>query len=260
MLEGWVASLRRPDGKPMQAAARNTKVSTIRSFFAFATERGWLEVNPFIWINPAKVPRRVAKRVPKAELSKILSAAPFRERTMILLMLQVGLRRGEVAGMSLEDYDPDGRWLVVIGKGDVERRCSVPEEAAIALEKWIDSMPGDVRTGPMWPSTHNPGKGISARTVSARITQVSNDCGLHINPHRYRHTMATETVQTGASLPAVAQQLGHSSAKVTADVYLSANDDEIAKQMEGRTYLNAECPAPNPPAAEAGEEGGAFDT
>lgn len=262
-LEGWVASLRRPDGKPMQASARNTKVSTIRSFFAFATERGWLEVNPFIWINPAKVPRRVAKRIPPAELTKILATAPFRERTMILLMLQVGLRRGEIAGLALEDYDPHGRWLTVIGKGDRERRCAVPEEAAVALEKWVDAMPGDVRTGPMWPSSHNPGQGISPRTVSARITQVSNDCGLHVHPHRYRHTMATEAVQAGATLPALAQQLGHSSAKVTADVYLSANDEEIAEQMEGRTYLqgrDVERPAPDPPAAVAGEEGGAHGT
>ena len=237
VLEGWVASLRRPDGKPMQAAARNTKVSTIRSFFADAAQRQWIETNPFIWIKPAKVPRRVARRVPRPELQQILATAPFRERTMILIMLQVGLRRGEIASLRVEDWDPDGRWLTVVGKGDKERRCAVPEEAAAEIEKWIDHLAGNVRTGPLWPSTHNPGKGISPRTVSARITQVSNDCGLHVHPHRYRHTMATEAVQAGASLPALAQQLGHSSAKVTADVYLSANDDEVAEQMAGRTYL-----------------------
>ena len=237
-LEAWVASLRRPDGRQMASSARNTKVSTVRSLFAYCTQRQWIDVNPFIWIKPAKVPRRLAKRVPRNELADVLETAPFRERTMIVLMLQVGLRRGEIAALRVENWDREGQWLTVVGKGDKERRCSVPDEAAVELEKWIDALPTTIRSGPMWPSTHRPGEGVSPRTVSARITQVSTDCGLHVTPHRYRHTMATEAVQAGASLPALAEQLGHSSAKVTADVYLSANDDEIKEQIEGRTYLD----------------------
>lgn len=231
ILEAWIASLAH-----LQPSSRNTKANTLRSFFAWATERHLIDVNPFIWIRKAKTPKRAPRRVPRDQVRDVLTAAPFRERTMILLLVQCGLRRSELAGLRVEDWDPDGRWLTVIGKGDKERTVAVPAEAAEALEAWVASLPGGSdRQGPLWPSTHRRGQGLSDHTIAVNITRIANEVGLHITAHQYRHTSASDALQAGATLSAVARQLGHESESTTS-IYLSATPEEVQAQIEGRRY------------------------
>ena len=168
----------------------------------------------------------------------MLDAAPFRERTMILVFVQCGLRRSELAGIRVEDWDPEGRWLRVVGKGDKERTVAVPAEAAEALEAWVAALPGPNRQGPMWPSTHRRDRGLSDHTIAVNITRVAAEVGLHITAHQYRHTAASDALQAGATLSAVAAQLGHSQESTTA-IYLSATPEELRAQIEGRRYRGA---------------------
>lgn len=228
-IEAWIGGM-----TELAASTRNTKVTTIRSFFAWATERETIERNPCIWVRRSKVPKKLPKRVPREQVEKVLEAAPFRERTMIILMLQLGLRRAEVADLRIEHWDRERGLLAVTGKGSKERSLTVTEEAERALTAWLS----DGRTaGPMWPSSHRARTGLSQRTISMNITRVAQDLGLHITPHQYRHTMATDALQAGATLPAVSRALGHESLDTTS-VYSSINDGEMREQLEGRSYFD----------------------
>ena len=235
LCEAWIASMRRPDGSPMKVAARNTTVSTIRSFFAHALLRGWIDVNPWTFIRPAKIPKRAPKNVPPDQLRQLLAAAPMRERTWLIIILQCGLRSGELAGLQVSDWDRDNAKLRVIGKGDKERRVTVTCEATEALEQWLNTLPDNAMTGPMFPSPSRPGKGIAAGTITKNVGKIASDLGLHIWPHRLRHTMATDALQGGATLSAVKEELGHET-EATTSIYLSITDDQRRDQLEGRRY------------------------
>lgn len=231
-IEAWIGSLRTPGGHRLQPGARNTKVATIRVFFKWATERELIDRNPFVWVKSAKVPRRLPRRIPVDHVNRILAAAPFRTRTMAILSLQLGLRRSEIAGMQVEDWDRDGGWLRIRGKGAKERSLPVTEEAAEAMAAWLSD---GRETGPMWPSSHRPGQGLSQRQVSAVLTEAAHELGLHYTPHQYRHTFATDALQSGATLTAVATALGHADEKTTSR-YLSIAPAELKDQLEGRRY------------------------
>lgn len=231
-IEDWIGSLRTPRGAPLQPGARNTKVATIRVFFKWATERELVDRNPFIWVRSAKVPRRLPRRIPAEHINRILANAPFRTRTMAILSLQLGLRRAEIAAMQVEDWDRAGGWLHVRGKGAKERSLPVTVEAYEALTAWLSD---GRETGPMWPSSHRPGEGLSNRQVSAVLTEASKTLGLHYSPHQYRHTFATDALQSGATLSAVATALGHADEKTTSR-YLSLTPTQLKDQLEGRRY------------------------
>lgn len=231
-IEEWIGSLRTPQGTPLQPGARNTKVATIRVFFKWATERELIDRNPFLWIRAAKVPKRLPRRIPVDHVEQILANAPFRTRTMAILSLQLGLRRSEIAAMRVEDWDRAGGWLHVNGKGAKERSLPVTEEAAEALEAWLSD---GRQAGPMWPSSHRPGHGLSIKRVSEVLTDISDVLGMHYTPHQYRHTFATDALQGGATLTAVATALGHEDEKTTSR-YLSIAPTELRDQLEGRRY------------------------
>ncbi len=235
-LEAWVAAMVKSDGSPITPNTRNTKVSTVRAFFAWAAERSYIEVNPCIWLKRARQPKRLPKRVPREQVEKVLEKAPFRERTMIRLMLQLGLRRAEVANLRIEHWDRRAQTLKVTGKGSKERELPVTAEAEITLDAWCNYLAHCDRTaGPMWPSSHAAKDGMSMSAISKNITQVSRELGLHITPHQYRHTAASDALQAGATVPAVSRMLGHESLETTS-VYVSVNDRELREQMGGREY------------------------
>ncbi len=238
-LEDWVASLAHN-----AASTRNTKLSTIRSFFAWSTERSYIEVNPCIWLKRVRQPKLLPRRIPRQQLDQVLSKAPFRERTMIILMLQLGLRRAELADLCVESWDRDGDKIRVIGKGSKERVLPLTSEAREALEAWCTYLAHcGHEAGPLWPSSQVARGGMSKRTISMNITRVSNDLGLHITPHQYRHTMASDAVEAGMALPALSVALGHENWNTTKR-YVSVSGEQLRDGLEGRSYRKGGHPAP----------------
>lgn len=233
-IEAWIASLRTRYGQPLAPSALNTKTATIRGFWAWALERNYVDRNPMTGIKRAKVPRRPPKSVPPEQVAAVLSTADFRVRTMILLMVQLGLRRSELAGLTVEDWDRDNGFLYVRGKGSKDRNLPLTSEATEALEAWL----ADGRlAGPMWPSSHRPGEGIAVRTVSNIIGEAAKDHGLRITPHAYRHTAATDALANGATVDGVRRILGHESLATTT-IYLHTKPEDLREQIGGRNYFD----------------------
>jgi site-specific recombinase XerD len=229
-IEAWIGSLTTRAGRPLAPSARNTKVATIRVFFAWATERGLINRDPTLQIRRARTPKRPPRRVAVDQVALVLAAAPFRARIMITLAVQMMLRRSEIAALQVEDWDRKGGFLYVRGKGAKDRNLPLTEEATEALTAWL----ADGRqSGPMWPSPH--GKGLSVRTVAQIISSAAAGVGLKINPHAYRHTGASDAVLSGASLDAVRRTLGHASLNTTT-IYVDTRPEELRGQIEGRRY------------------------
>jgi integrase/recombinase XerC len=234
LIQRWIVAQRQAG---IMDSTINTRMATVRGFYTWAVDEDLVDRSPTRRIKPIPVRRRPPRAVADRHVSDVLAAAPFRERTLILLDVQTGLRCTELANLRVADWVPSERALYVReGKGAKERWVAVSAEAAVALDQWIATLPEGCEW--MWPSNYGRRRGLPIRpsTVADAIASASSATGRRFTTHQLRHTTAKGMLRNGAGLPEVAQQLGHSSVAVTGDVYGRATVDEILAAVEGRQY------------------------
>lgn len=209
--------------------------STLRQFFGWATDVADIcPRNPAAGIRNARTDRRQPRRVPARHVTAVLEHADLQGQTMLLLAAHLGLRRSEIAGLRVEDFDPEARTLLVRAdhaKGRKDRTEPVEGEALRALCDWLrwrarqrPPAAGPLVSGPMWPSRQSA-TGLSHGSIYRIITEASHRAGHHYPPHGYRHTAATEMVLQGAPLEVVRKVLGHEDLS-TLSVYTDAGVEE----------------------------------
>jgi integrase len=106
-----------------QSARTRLKVtSVIRSFWGWMEEQGHIAISPAAGIRRPRAERRVARVLPLNARPRLLEQAKHpRDRLGLFCLLVLGLRRAELAGVQIRDFDPDRGILRVFGKGQKER-------------------------------------------------------------------------------------------------------------------------------------------
>ena len=147
-----------------------------------------------------------------------LKPAGARDAAIIAVLYSCGLRRAELVGLDVADYDQDGGELrVTAGKGRKQRLVPVVNGAAQALGDWLAIRGND--PGAMFVSLKGPSKGgrltpqaiynmLGKRAKQATVTNVS--------PHDFRRTVVGDLLDAGADIVTVQKLLGHSDPNITA--------------------------------------------
>lgn len=156
-----------------------------------------------------------------------------RDRVILTLAYCCGLRRSEIAGLILTDYDPKTGRLVVLGKGAKVRAVHVSGRGKAHVDIWI-KIRGD-RPGPLLCAMSRWGKPVarknqfSASAVHARLDALGTAAKIeHFSPHDLRRTFITRLLERGVDLNTVRQLAGHASTNTTA-VY-DRRDEKVAKE------------------------------
>lgn len=138
-----------------------------------------------------------------------------RDRALIRLLHDLGLRRAEAASLDLRHLE--GSTLMVLRKGQARRRpATVPPETLAALEDWIAAR-GD-QPGPLLLSLDNRSRGRRLTTdgIYHVIKTVGRRAGLKVTPHGLRHSSVTTALDlSGGNIRAVARFAGHASTQTT---------------------------------------------
>jgi integrase len=146
------------------------------------------------------------------------SAAGARDGAIIAVLYSCGLRRAELVGLDLADYNQDaGELTVRAGKGRKERICPAVNGAADALADWVD-VRGD-EPGPLFYSVKGAHKGnrLTTQAIYKLLGKRAGQAGIsHISPHDLRRTVAGDLLDAGADLVTVQKLLGQSDVNTTA--------------------------------------------
>ncbi len=146
----------------------------------------------------------------------------IRNRALLAVLFRSGLRISEALALFPKDLDPAGGSLRILhGKGDKARTAPLPSDAAEAVDRWLDCRKRLRLTGrhplfctlrgePLWDSY--------VRTLCKRLAAKAG-IEKRVHPHGLRHGWALAQVQSGTSLNAIQQLLGHRSLHTTS-VYL----------------------------------------
>jgi integrase/recombinase XerD len=140
-----------------------------------------------------------------------------RDFAILLLLVRLGLRAGEVSALTLDDVDWTQGQLLVRGKGGHNSRLPLPVDVGKALAACL-------RRGRPAPSSRHlllrmraPYRALGSSAVSQIVRRACQRAGLAaVGAHRLRHTAATQMLRRGASLSEIAQVLRHRNAGTTA--------------------------------------------
>lgn len=231
-IEAWLAGMVDPFGAPLMGSTRRTRLTATRSFFHWAVERNLIQRDPARLVRSPRTRKGPPKRARGDDLAKVLAVAEPRARVMMIVALQTFIRRTELAGLQVEDWDGD-RLYIRHGKGGKERWVAVPDEARRELAAWVAVLGRSY--GPMWPSSHRPGEGLTPGSISHIVNRAGQRAGVKLWTHLLRHTGISDAVAAGAPISAVQRQAGHSSSSVT-DHYIHMRDVEVRTAVEGRRY------------------------
>jgi site-specific recombinase XerD len=175
---------------------------------------------------PAVASRRLGglpKGLDAAQVQRLLRSCDRRRHSgrrdyaVLLLLVRLGLRRGEVARLELDDIEWRSGALRVRGKGPSDDRLPLPSDVGEALVSYLRRSRPPARARHVFlnlRAPHGPLGPAAIGSIAARALRRSGLPGY--NPHRLRHTAATAMLRAGASLDEVAQVLRHRSHDTTA--------------------------------------------
>lgn len=222
---------------------RKQRLATVRPFFRWLAVNRHIDRDPCLAVEPPKVPPLAPRALPLDEVAALIAAAHDpRDRLIVLLMVQEGLRCCEVVRAMTTDVDLSRRAIGVRGKGGhggVTRTLPLSDETVAALAGYYAER-GRV-AGPLIASRRDPHAGVSAHHVSKLVARLMRRAGVKLaggdgrSAHACRHTMATDLVDAGADLLTVQQALGHAQIQTT-QTYLRGVTPDLRTAMAGRVY------------------------
>jgi integrase len=130
---------------------------------------------------------------------------------MLMLLVRLGLRAGEVRALRLEDIDWRAGELVVRGKGNRTERLPLPSDVGQAVAAYLRrGRPVTAQGRTLFVRVRAPHRPLSSSGVTRAVAAAASRAGLgRVSAHRLRHTVATQMVRSGVPLPEVSQVLRH---------------------------------------------------
>lgn len=236
-IESWWASIAK-----LAPGTRRNYLGTVTAFCAWLHQNKELSTNPVLdaELKAPKVPKRIHRTLEEEAEALFGACVEQRERLVLSLGFQAGLRRAEIASLEVGQVSFTQSTLRVIGKGDKERIIPLPAELRRELKAYLAET-GTV-AGPLIRSKRSPNQGVGPETIWLIFTTVAQRAGVKLRahdgvaPHTMRHTAATDVARNCRDVKVVQEFLGHESSATT-DIYINHLPiTTIAEAVEGRCY------------------------
>ena len=235
---GSVAGLRRRHieayklylaARPSARGGKLSKISlaehlgTLRTCFERLAEWDGDDIPAAVLVFDGDLPLRdepLPRFLDDAAFTKLLQAAradpdPF-TRLAVEFLARTGLRKGEFLDLAVDSVVQIGAayWLhVPLGKLRTDRYIPLHPQLKDLLDDWLARRPASLRSPYLFTEY---GQRVRQNRVDRAVAKTARAAGIgHVSPHRLRHTLATQAINRGMSLEAIAALLGHRSMRMT---------------------------------------------
>ena len=230
------------------ARSRNTRLSAVRSFFKYVAvnEPQLLHHCQRVLAMPAKRhEKRAIDYLTRAEIEALIQAPDLstwhgrRDRALLALALQTGLRVSELISLSCGDIVlGTSAHVRCMGKGRKERATPIRKNSAKVLRDWLAERRG-AATDPVFVSNrnHRLSRDAVEQIVRTHVIVAAGKClslkKKRVTPHVLRHSAAMQLLQNGVDRTVIALLLGHESVETT-QMYIHA-DIRLKEKAMART-------------------------
>lgn len=244
IIRKWVVHLME---KKYASKSIHRKLSSLRSYCKYLIRLGELDSDPVEKVLKPKLSKRIPQFVDEKSLNLLLDNYEFgenfvglRNRLIVNLLYQTGIRRSELTGLHLRSVDLEQKTIKVLGKRSKERLIPLGNEINNEIETYIfereRSFPGIQEESLFITEKGRPVYDkLVYRVVTKYIGMVSTL--EKTSPHILRHTFATHMLNNGADLNAIKELLGHANLSAT-QVY-THNTFEKLKSIYNQAHPRA---------------------
>ena len=229
----------------MSRATLARRAATARAFTAWAVREELITADPALRLKAPKREKSLPGVLQQGQVQRLVAEAEsaaaegepmaLRNRAMLELLYATGVRVGELAGLDVDDLDPDRRTLRVLGKGNKERTVPYGLPAALAVDDWLRRGRPALAAAESGPALFlgARGKRVDQRQVRSVVKGLLDGLGdtSATGPHALRHSAATHLLDGGADLRAVQEILGHSSLATT-QIYTHVSVDRLRQSYQ----------------------------
>lgn len=235
----WLADQKGNAGRRLSANTQRQRLRMLRVFFERIIEWEWADAptrNPIIGRDIPPRPEPLPKFLDDRDAAKLMAAANAatdpRDRLIMEILSRTGMRASEVCGL-----DPDAvvcigdnHWLrVPVGKLRNDRYVPLHPDLVALLATWTaDNLEHIRRHRRLIVDHRGP---FDRHLVSRVVRRVAHKAGVKAHPHQLRHTLATQAINRGMRLEAIASLLGHRSMEMTL-TYARITDRVVADEYE----------------------------
>ncbi|GHU55711.1 tyrosine recombinase XerC [Bacteroidia bacterium] len=234
IVRNWIIHLL--DNKAAPSSV-NRKLSSLKSFFKFLVKQGVISTNPLRFVVGPKTKKPLPVFIRETDMNEILDGDGFkddfegvRNRLILELFYDTGIRRSELVGIRNADIDYPGCKLRVTGKGDKQRLIPFAENLKKRMIAYKEIRDREIGTESEWFFIRKNGNPLSVSIIYGIVKKSLS--GLTTlpkrSPHVLRHSFATSMLNNGAELNAIKELLGHSSLATT-NVYTHTTFEELKK-------------------------------
>ena len=205
----------------LKPATINNKLFTIKSLLSFSHKIGYLKFNVGLVVKGLKDKETINQKIlRKDEVNKLIdNCTKDREKLLIRLMVNCGLRISEAINLTWEDLNNDK--LTVFGKGGATR--------FINLQNGLSKQLQVLKSNSEYIFSSNRGTPLRRENVHKKLKEIAKKANLNksLSCHWLRHSFASHSLNNGATLKHVQEALGHQNLNTTAR-YLHTLSNESA--------------------------------
>jgi integrase/recombinase XerD len=208
-----------PQKKGLTGHTVNCYLRAIRAFWSWLIAEEFIEINPFDRVTIPKAPKKVIMPFSEEQVRALLntidtkSAIGFRDWTIILTLLDTGMRVSELTDLKMNDVNLAQRCLKVLGKGNKERIVPIGITVQRAIAKYLNKY----RSSPLYPLSDNlflsrDGMPLASNGIQSMIEKYANSAGItgvRASPHTFRHTFSISYLRNGGDVFTLQRILGH---------------------------------------------------
>ena len=223
----------------LSPASVNCRIRAIRAFYNYCTDNVLHGDDPLLHDNPAaglkemKLDHFERHTLTPEEVSTILrhvksrSFCTARNRCIMYILYDTGMRSAEICGLTLRDVDlHNGVLHVNSGKSRRSRQAPISQKTVLCIHTYLKrwrKVPGD------WLLPFSNGDQFTPDRMHRIFYDLGDKLGINLSPKVWRHTFATEFLAHGGGLTICQRLMGHKSIRSTME-YAHIADEQTTEQ------------------------------
>jgi len=224
--------------KPLAPQTMNGRIKSCKTFFAFLFKNQFLPHNAAKSLALVKVAKDVIHTFTNDQLLQLIrlpdqkTFTGLRDYTIMIVLLETGIRIGELLTLTLQDVNLKEKELRIHpGKGNKARNVPFQKTCAKVLQTYMTER-GNAKIDALFISLENAP--LHIRSIQDRMTDYGKTAritGVRVSPHTFRHTMAKMYIRNGGDPFSLQQILGHSSLEMV-HTYVRLFSNEVREQHQ----------------------------